>query len=450
MFEGIDYCGLTGIVIRPEDPGYDEARQEFNRAIQKYPLAIVYCLCINDVSNAVRWARLNDACFRIRSGGHNYEGYSTGNAVLVIDLSRLNAISIDRWRRTVELQGGVKVRQLYNRLAETGRPFPGGACPTVGLSGYALGGGWGYSCRYLGLGCDSLISLKIVNYQGEVLTASDCCNQDLFWACRGGGDGNFGVVVSMSFRLPPKTDRVTYFTLYRQNASAEIQADFLSTWQRWLPRLDRRMTLRPSLYNSVDEGRAIYSRGLFFGRPEEARKLLKPLVESAGLRLRTLYTSFADAMAIIESSYPASEKFKSTGRFACAELSPCEIADIVSLLNERPEGADLIELGLFALGGKTMQVPARATAYFYRNANYIIGMQAVWTNQRFAETGTEWVQRAFGVIAPLTEGSYVNFPYDELEEYELAYYGGNVPRLRQVKALYDPENVFQYPQSIRI
>lgn len=449
MFEDFDYSALTGIVITPEDPEYDEARQEYNRAIQKYPLAIVYCLKIRDVSNAVRWSRRNCVSLRIRSGGHSYEGYSTGNAVLVIDLSRLDAITFGKFPRTVTVQSGVKFRQLYQRLAETGSPFPGGACPTVRASGYALGGGWGYSCRFLGLGCDSLKELKIVNYEGEVLTANAKENPDLYWACRGGGNGNFGVVVELTFRLPPPAGKVTYFTFYRPEATAADQERFLAVWQRWLPCLDNRMTLRPSLYNNEEEGRAIFSRGLFYGRPEEARELLRPLLESAGLMLRTQYTTFANAVAIIGSSYPPFESFKTTGRFVNAEFTPQEIHRMISLLDERPEGVELIELGLFALGGKVSQVPDRTTAFFYRDAQYIIGMQAVWAEPEFAENGEEWVAEAFDTIAPLTEGSYVNFPYDELRDYEHAYYGGNVPRLRCVKREYDPCNVFHYPQSIR-
>jgi FAD/FMN-containing dehydrogenase len=450
MLVDLDFSGLTGIVITPKSPDYDSARQEYNRAIQKFPVAIVYCLKIRDVSNAVLWARRNEVSLRIRAGGHNYEGYSTGNGVLVIDLSKLTEITFGRFPRTVTVQSGVKFRQLYEKLAEFGLPFPGGACPTVRVSGYALGGGWGYSARYLGLGCDSLKELKLVNYEGELLTVNERNNPDLYWACRGGGDGNYGVVVSLTFLLPPDLGKVTYFTFYRQGTDTDVQARFLATWQEWLPALNSRMTLRPSIYNSEEEGRAIFSRGLFYGRPEEARQLLKPLLESAGLKLQTQYTTLANAVAIIGASYPPFESFKTTGRFVNSEFSPCDIHRIVSLLDERPEGVELLEFGLFAMGGKVSSVPDRATAYFYRDAWYIIGMQAVWTDEQFAENGSQWVAQAFDTIAPLTEGSYVNFPYDELEDYEKAYYGGNVPRLRRVKRQYDPKNVFHYPQSIKL
>jgi hypothetical protein len=452
MLEELDYSGLTGIVIVPGDPDYEESRQEFNRAIQKFPLAIVYCLAARDVSNAVRWARAHGASLRIRSGGHNYEGYSVGNAVLVIDVSRLVGITLDRSCRTLTVQTGVKNQQLYAFLANTGYIFPGGSCPAVGISGYALGGGWNFFARYLGLGCDSLVEVQMVDWEGELLTAKEDSNSGLFWACRGGGDGNFGVIVSLTFRLPPKsvrTEMVTYFTLNQPNASAQIQERFLSVWQQWLPCLDWRMSLRPSLYNSREDGRAIFSRGIFFGKPEEARCLLQPLIKAANLKLEMKYTTFINATAILGASYPPSEMFQSTGRFVNTEYDSCEISRIVSLLDCRAEGLELIELGLYALGGRISEVPSNATAYFYRDAQYILGMQAVWTDPRYAGVGRAWVAEAFDTIAPLTVGSFVNFPYDCIPDYEKAYYGGNLPRLRAVKVAYDPQDVFHYPQSIR-
>lgn len=449
MIEDIDYCGLTGIVITPEDPRYEEARQEYNRAIQKFPIAIVYCLCKRDVRNAVLWARENCIGMRIRSGGHSYEGYSVGNEVLVIDLSRLNAIRLNQKRRLVKVQGGASNGAVYARLAEAGYPFNGGSCPSVGVSGFALGGGWNFFCRHWGLGCDYLLELEMVNYEGDLLVANEECNPDLYWACRGGGNGNFGVVVSMTFRLPKQPGRVTFFTIFHPDATAEIQARFLSHWQQWLPGLDPRMTLRPSVYNSTEDGRAIFSRGIFFGRPEEAAELLQPLIKGAGWELTTKYTSFANAVQIIGSFYPPSEMFKTTGRFAEKEFNRREINSIVSLLDELPEGLELIEFGLFAMGGKVTAVAPKATAFFYRDAQYILTPQAVWTDPASARAGRKWVAQAFDVIEPLTEGSYVNFPYAGLIDYERAYFGGNVPRLTTIKQEYDPEDVFNFPQSIR-
>lgn len=449
MIRKLDYSGLTGIVVKPGDPAYEQARQVYNRAVQKFPLAIDYCLKVRDVANAIRWARMNRIGFRIRAGGHNYEGYSVGNGVLAIDLSRMNAVSLDDASRTVTVQGGALNRDLAAALAGTEYAFPAGSCPKVGVGGYAMGGGWNFFCRHLGFGCDSLREVRLVNYKGEILTTNENENPDLFWALRGGGDNNFGVAATLTFKIPRKTERVTYFTIYRPDADASVQESFLAAWQQWLPGLDRRMTLRPSVYNAAGEGRAIYSRGVFFGRPEEAVALLQPLIRSANMTVEAQYVTFTRAVQILGSVYPPSEMFKTTGRFIASLLDPRDIKRAVSLLGERPEGVNLIEYGLFAMGGKVSQVPPDGTAFFYRNAMYIMAPQAVWNNPRYAEKGAGWVKKAFGVIKPLSEGSFVNFPYSGLIDYERAYYGGNVPRLRTVKREYDPENVFRYPQSIR-
>lgn len=196
--------GLTGDIVTPLDPIYSEARQGFNTAIQQFPLIIVYCATKTDVSNAVIWSRRHCVPIRIRSGGHNYEGYSNGDCTLVIDISQMNDMRIDEGLNELIVQGGVTNKLVYEFVASKGYPFPGGTCPTVGVSGYALGGGWGLSCRNFGLGCDSLKEIELINYEGITIKANRESHCDLFWACRGAGGGNFGVIVSMTFNLPPK------------------------------------------------------------------------------------------------------------------------------------------------------------------------------------------------------------------------------------------------------
>ncbi|OFD81220.1 FAD-linked oxidase [Bacillus mycoides] len=159
MYE-LSYEGLTSEIITRYDCEYEEARQEWNRAIQKFPLSIIYCFTKWDVSNAIIWARKNEITIRIRSGGHHYEGYSVGNNVLVIDISKMNSMQLNEHKNTLVIQGGAQNKQIYDFISSKGYPFPGGTCPTVGVSGYTLGGGWGYSSRYFGLGYDNLIELR--------------------------------------------------------------------------------------------------------------------------------------------------------------------------------------------------------------------------------------------------------------------------------------------------
>lgn len=445
----IDYQGLTGRVVTPNDPEYNEARQEFNRAIQKFPIAIVYCLNKHDVANAICWSRKNKVCFRIRTGGHNYAGYSTGNDVLVIDIRELNNLEFDEYRGILTIEGGVKNEQVYELVGNAGYTFPGGACPTVGVAGLTLGGGWGYSCRYLGLACDSLISLELVNYRGEIIVANGFCNPDLFWACRGGGGGNFGVVVSMTFKLVQKVGNVSYIEMYLPQATDETYEQFWNIWQNWLRGLDNRITMLATIYNSQEEGNAIYARGIFYGPEQEALQIISPYTQIQGLNINVEYIPFIDAIRRIEASYPQYEIFKSGGRFVYKDFSHNEIENMTGFLNIRPIGSIFTGISLYAIGGEVSRKNKYETAFYHRNARYIINIQSMWEDSEYAKINTRWVEDRFNYIYRITKGSYINFPYSNLKNYGLNYYGENYEALRQIKIKYDPYNAFNFPQSIK-
>lgn len=444
----LSFKGLTGEVITPYDEGYEKSRQEWNRAIQKFPMAIVYCYSVAEIQNAVCWARRNDVGIRIRSGGHHYQGYSVGNGVLVIDVSLRKRIELDKADGTVFMQSGVQNRDVYDYLGTRGYPFPGGTCPTVGVAGYTLGGGWGYSSRYMGLGCDSLTELGMVDYQGNLLQSDRNRNPDLLWACKGAGGGNFGIITSMTFQLPPKIEQVALVTLEYLDASPSQMASFLNIWQKWLVNLDPRMTVNASLYNSSEDGMGIYGKGLFYGSTAEAAQILKPFKRS-GATLSLEEMTFLEAIEKIQDAYPDSEKFQSTGRFVNRDYSTEEIETIVDLIRKRPEGSVYTAVSVYALGGKVKEINKRDTAFYYRDSAYIMGIQSVWEEDRYAPVNRSWLYERFQYVKRLTAGSYVNFPYNCLENYEEEYYGGNVCRLQQVARQYDPMNVFSFPQAIQ-
>ncbi|MGC6174852.1 FAD-dependent oxidoreductase [Lacrimispora sp. 38-1] len=445
---GINKEGLTGVIITPCQKEYEEARQEWNRAVQKFPVIIVFCSQTSDIQNAVRFARRHGLGIRIRSGGHHYQGYSTGNGVLVIDVSPMKDIHLSDSEKYVVMEGGVRNREVYNYLGEKGYPFPGGTCPTVGAAGYTLGGGWGYSSRFLGLGCDSLKALEMVNYEGKVLNADENCNPDLFWALRGAGGGNFGVVTSLTFKLPPPITAVTLVVLEYTKPGLEEMAGFLEVWQKWLVNLDPRITINASMYNSPEEGLGIFGRGLFYGSAQEAAVILKPF-ERDGAVLNYRELSFFQAMEIIQSTYPEYEKFQSAGRFVHRMYGAEERRKIVTLIKKRAEGSVYAAVSVYALGGKVREISPVSTAYFYRNASYIMGIQSVWEDDCYEESNRRWLYPRFQYLKGLTEGSYINFPYNRLPVYEKEYYGGNVCRLKQTESRYDPIHVFSFPQAVR-
>ena len=443
-----DFDGLTGQIVIPSDPDYRVLRQGYNRAIQQFPLIIDYCDNASDVANAVNWSRKYDVSLRVRSGGHNYEGYSNGNSALVIDISRMSRIDLDERTNLLTADGGVTNGQVYAFVSSKGYPFPGGTCPTVGVSGYATGGGWGLSCRLLGLGCDSLEEIELVNFSGDLLTANRSCNADLFWACRGAGGGNFGVVVSMRFRLPPKVGKVTLVEIDYLHATPGEQSAFLETWQSWLRSADPRITLISRIYSSENDGLAMLVRGIFYGKPDEARRILEPFLRLPGAVDQIEEMTFLEAVTIVGSNYPPFEKFESVSRFATKGLCRREISELASLIRKRPPGSVFTGLSLYALGGSVREVGVDETAFFYRNAHYILWLETIWEENRFAEANRRWVGSRFPSLASVTAGSYVNFPYNRLPNYLDAYYGAHVPLLKEIKRKYDPFNVFTFPQGI--
>lgn len=441
-------CGLSGRIVIPPDASYNDDRQDWNHAIQQYPAVINYCQTAKDVSNAVTWSRKNKIPLRIRNGGHNYEGYSNGNCVLVIDISEMKEIELDEQSQSVRVQGGVTNHQLYEFAASKGYPFPGGTCPTVGVAGYSLGGGWGLSCRYFGLGCDSIIEIELVNYEGLIIKANSKYNEDLFWACRGAGGGNFGVIVSITFKLPPRVQNVTLIEIDYRHADTQMQELFLNTWQEWLHNADKRITLISRIYNSDTDGLSMLVRGIFYGGPEEAANQVQSFLDLKGAVADIRYMSFLEAVNIIGNSYPSFEKFQSASRFVYRDFSPGEISTITGLIQKRPKGSVYAGLSMYALGGRVAETDVDDTAFFYRKAHYIIWLESIWEDNRFASVNSKWINQQFQCLLPLTTGSYVNFPYAKLCCYKCEYYGAHTEYLKKIKQLYDPLNVFTFPQGL--
>ncbi|GAA0076796.1 FAD-binding oxidoreductase [Clostridium sp. CTA-5] len=434
------FDGLTGIVITPSDKEYPILRLEYNLAINRFPLAIVYCYTPTDVSNAIIWCRKHHVGLRIRTGKHNYEGYSTGNGIIVIDTTFMNKIQINTVNNTVKIQAGARLGNIYSITSKKGYAFDGGTCPTVGISGLVLGGGIGLSCRNFGLVSDNLLELQLVNAEGNLITANNHINHDLFWACRGAGGGNFGVVTSYTFKLH-KVNNITLIQLRWNHISRE---EFVKLWQCWLKTADRRI----SCFAGFNK-KGIYLNGFFYGTKLEAERILKKFLLLPGLLDDSLieYVPFIDAVRAIGAFYGPPDRFKATGRFVYSPLSKTNIRRLINYVDNSP-GDDCF-IRLYTLGGKIKDFSSSYSAYYYRGASYIIGITADWKEDDNDNLFRNWVSLVFNYVKPLTEGSYVNFPYAQLEHYGYAYYGKNYETLRKIKKLYDPKNVFRFPQSIK-
>lgn len=446
----------TGKVVVPNDPEYDRSRRVSNyyASKKKFPQAIVYCNNVEDVQNAILWAKCQKIPIRIRSGGHNHEGFSTGDKVVVIDVSKMKKVRVDKHKRQTAIEPGITGGELYTFLAKEGFTQVGGTCADVGLSGLVLTGGMGPLSRIHGLTCDTLVSFDMVNADGKVIHATkDNEHKDLFWACCGGGCGNFGVLTSMVLNIFPAR-QVTWFNIgwdWSQPVDKIIkgwQNFFLNNDKRWFSHLD--VWAKPFPKDEIKK-LPIKVIGIFYGKPEEAKQLLEPILSigkpnSQVIELvnwRNAIEEFEDSTTVFLTDKP---EYKSTGAFAMQPLPDEAIKITVDTL--RKSESPLLNFLMFSLGGAIEDKTPTETAYFYRNAKFFVCYSLQWMKEKDDIKSIEELDSLRQRLLPYTEGNYTGNPDRSLTDYLKVYYGGNVARLREIKQKYDPQNLFQFEQGI--
>ncbi|WP_088831878.1 FAD-binding oxidoreductase [Paenibacillus tyrfis] len=442
---------LTGRVVRPGDPDYEDARMNTNARFSKYPAAIVFCGHIEDVANAVRWARKNGYPLRVRSGRHCYEDFTLADGGIVIDVSPMNGVRLDPEKRTAVVQTGIRQLPLYETLWQEGVTVPGGTCPTVGIAGLTLGGGYGFLSRMLGLTCDQLLEVETVLANGQVIRANDRKHADLLWASRGGGGGNFGIATSFTFRVYP----VSNVAIYRIVWPWRDLPLLLNAWQHWAPSVDERLT--PSLVLSASSNDYCYSSGQYVGPERRLRELLAPVL-AVGTPLETeiMTVPYLEAMyrfgglkkehAQWQMTPEHRHRFKNSGAFVYRPLPPQAISTIASFLHAAP--SPLCMIVFESLGGHLGRIPPHATAFVHRRASFHMQYITQWDDPAADEAHLRWAEGIRKALLPYTFGQYVNYPNVFDPNWSQAYYGSNLNALRRIKRKYDPDNVFRFAQSI--
>ena len=432
---------LTGRVNRLPDADYSEARLTFNTRLSRFPVAIVVCGNTTDVQNAVRWARQEDVPLRARSGGHSYEAWSTVDGGLVVDVSGLDAVVVDAQRREARVGAGTRLLDLYRRLWDHGLTLSAGTCPGVGIAGLTLGGGFGFLSREDGLTCDNLLAVDLVDADGALLHASAQEHPDLFWALRGGGGGNFGIATTFTFRLRAIGEVALFSVTWPWDDVAEV----LEVWQRWAPFGDERLV--PELHVPDPRVGTITSVGQFNGPVAELQRLLRPLLRAGTPSSPQVWSvPFLTAVDYFAGPEVAHSTFKNTGAFAYEPLSAEAIATFVAHMRASPAAGNMV--GLYPFGGAIAAVDPAATAFVHRHALFNLQYQAYWDDPADEQTNLTWIRDLRSAMLPYTTGTYVNFVDADLADWATAYYGSNLARLIALKAAYDPDDVFQSPQSI--
>jgi FAD/FMN-containing dehydrogenase len=458
--------GLTGRVVHPGDPGWDYARMNFNQRFDVQPRAVVYCQSVADVANAIRWARENGVPFRARSGRHSYEGYSLVQDGLVVDLGDIDHVRIDRDAHVAEIGAGAYMLECSQQLADVGATTPLATGPTVGLAGLVLGGGFGLTSRKLGLVCDNLLEVEIVVASGETLRASAASHPDLFWACRGGGGGNFGIATQFSLRIHP-VSMVVGFILQWNWSQFD---DLIARWQTWMAGVED--GLSAALQLTVARNIKLY--GIYM--PDDPAtlatvpNLLAPLVQAVPPASTTIQPLpfivaarmfFGEGGHTVDPALPTwavqvhsdQQIYKSTSAAALSPLPPAAISLLRGFLEAPPPLAQQpVQVSMVQLlpgGGAPSRVPQDATAVYLRDAKLVLQYDGYWVAPQDAGPTMSWVRRMREAMQPYTQGAYVNYVDSDLADPLQAYYGPHLPRLREIKRRYDPDNVFNFPQSIR-
>ncbi len=436
---------LTGTVVTPDDPEYQQARMNWNPFTNAFPKVFVFAQELEDVVNAVKWARKNCVPIRMRSGRHALaKDFNQTDGGIVIDTSQMTKTRVNKENWTATVQAGIRVGVLVRKLAREGILAPFGDSATVGIGGISPGGGITAIQRTAGLISDNILAATLVDANGRILRVSENENSDLYWAIRGGGGGNFGIITSYTFRIRPAPSEVGIFQIIWPWEQLD---EVIDAWQRWAPSVDIRLGTILEAFSKTNG--LLRSQGIFLGPKAELKALIKPL-SSAGTPTRV----FVDGVTLLEAidfwapNEPFFDEQNTTWTSAWVEqnLPPRGIAAIHRFL----ELATGTESNLFLLnsGGVMNQVPPRDTAFFWRNTRYYMEVDASWTRRNETVKSLVLVEQTRELLKPYVTGSYVNVPDLSIKNYGQEYYGDNFARLRRVKAKYDPENVFNFVQSI--
>jgi hypothetical protein len=442
--------------VTPSTPTYGQDKVLVNSRFDgTHPRAIVYCASAEDVEKTVRWARRHAIRIVPRCGGHSYAGYSTTSHGVVIDVSRLRHVHARHGTATVG--AGARLIDVYSELAAHGSTIPAGSCPTVGIAGLALGGGVGYAGRKLGLTCDNLLGLSLVTAQGKLVECSAHEHSDLFWACRGGGGGNFGIATSFRFRTH-RVGQVAHYEIVWPWAEASRAA---LAWQDFAPHAPDGLFSTLYMATSTPKGPAtepvVSSGGQFFGTEAELRSLIAPLVDAAPPRSVTVGTlSYLDAVMHWAGCHPLEQchvvghrKFKGKSDYVKKPLPKAAVANLLAGLetNQASTSLGIAALIFDAYGGAINRVPAAQTAFVHRDSLFSIQYFSRWAGDGSGDL--EWIRNLYRTMRPYVSGfAYQNYIDPDLASWRHAYYGSNLRRLAHVKRKHDPSDVFRFRQSI--
>lgn len=463
---------LDGKLVQASDSAYATARRLYNTRYDTLkPSAIAYVKHPADIAECLSFARRYDTPVAIRSGGHSYAGWSSGNNKLVIDVSALSKVGAPSGGIT-RIGAGAKLIDVYEGLGAHGVTIPGGSCPTVGISGLTLGGGHGVVSRAYGLTCDSLVGATLVTADGKTVDCDKKQHADLFWALRGAGNGNFGVVTELRFRTHPAPRAVMAYLTWPWSKAAKVVA----SWQKWGPvqadeiwsacHLDAHPGGTPSV--SV----AAFSLGSY----GELKNALDKLADQPGgpgpaKSVHLTPTGYLDAMesyagcsskSTAQCHAPGSlpgqtgsgqlgrETYAARSHFFDRSLSATGIRTLMDQIEAGGRKGVAGNVALTALGGAVNRVKSSDTAFVHRGSRFLAQYLTSWPANGSPGSRTAWLNSFHDAMRRHSSGAaYQNYTDPGLSNWKSAYYGGAATRLAEVKRTYDPQRLFStFPQAL--
>jgi len=437
-------ASFTGELVSPADPGYEEIRRVQNGLIDRRPGLIARCRIVPDVADAVTMGREQAAEISVRGGGHSVAGLAVTDGGLMIDLAPMKGIRVDRRRRTVWAQGGVTWNEFNRAAACHGLATTGGIVSTTGIAGLTLGGGEGWLMGKYGLTIDNLLAAEVVTAAGEVVTASDEENQDLFWALRGGG-GNFGVVTSFEYQAHPMSTVYGGQVVHPASRAREALGFFRELTQAAPDELTVYFSLFPDPAAPGEKLAAMIA--CHCGDPTAAEADLKPLRQFGPPAADLIQPMpYPVINTLSDGGYPkgAFNYWKSA---FFTDLSDAPVDIMIDALDRCP--SPMSGLAIVPYLGAVTRVDATATAFAHREPGYSLLIVAQWLDPRETEPNITWARETFEALHPyMANRSYVNNLTAEDGRMVHHVWGANYQRLVTVKRRYDSDNIFRLNHNI--
>jgi FAD/FMN-containing dehydrogenase len=442
-----------GPLVRPGDPGYDEARSVWNAMIDRRPALIARCLGVTDVVACVNAAREHNIPLSIKGGGHNIAGLAVCDGGLMLDMSLMRGVWVDPAERVARAQAGCLLADVDAETQVHGLAAVLGFVSNTGCAGLTLGGGFGYLTRRFGWTSDNLASVDLVTAAGEVLRASERENSDLFWGLRGGG-GNFGVATSFEYTLHPVGPEVVAGAIAWRGEEAagvlEMYRSLATSAPRELTCVAGLRLAPPAPWIAKDvHGKPIVALFVCYSGPlADAERALAP-IKAFGTPVGDVLQkrSYVSQQMLLDATQPKGRRYYWKSEYL-RSLEPALFAKAVEHASQMisPHSAILI----FPLDGALNELPEEHSAVGNRDAVAVLNIASAWEHAKDDGENIEWARRAWRDLRQFsTGGTYINFlTEEEGAERTRAAYRTNYDRLAKVKARWDPANLFRANKNI--